>query len=78
MFFPLHRSAYSKYLLRGTWEAQPVERLISAQVMHDLTVREFEPHLGLCADSSEPGARFGFCVSLSLSLKNKEIIISKK
>ena len=24
------------------------------------------PHVGPCADSSEPGARFGFCVSLSL------------
>ena len=40
---------------------------------HDLTVREFEPRVGLCADSSEPGACFGFCalclsVSLSLSL----------
>ena len=35
---------------------------------HDLTVREFEPRIGLCADSSEPGACFGFCVSLSLSL----------
>ena len=33
---------------------------------HDLTVRESEPHVGLCADSSEPGAHFGFCVSLSL------------
>ena len=33
---------------------------------HDLTVHEFEPHVGLCADSSEPGACFGFCVSLSL------------
>ena len=21
---------------------------------HDLTVREFEPHIGLCADSAEP------------------------
>ena len=48
---------------------------------HDLTVPEFEPHVGLCADTSEPGACFGFCVSLSvsalppfvlcLSLKNK-------
>ena len=27
---------------------------------------EFEPHVGFCADSSEPGVRFGFCVSLSL------------
>ena len=33
---------------------------------HDLTVRGFEPRVGLCADSSEPGACFGFCVSLFL------------
>ena len=48
---------------------------------HDLTVHGFEPHIGLCADRSEPGACFGFYVSLflcsspihtlSLSLKNK-------
>ena len=50
---------------------------------HDLTVHEFKPRIGLCANSSEPGACFGFCVplplcsspahalSLSLSLKNK-------
>ena len=30
---------------------------------HDLTVCEFEPHVRLCADSSEPGACFGFRVS---------------
>ena len=30
---------------------------------HDLSVCEFEPRVGL----SEPGACFGFCVSLSLS-----------
>ena len=35
---------------------------------HDLTVGEFEPRVGLCADSWEPGARFGFCVSFSLCL----------
>ena len=35
---------------------------------HDLAVRESEPRIGLCADSSEPGACFGFCVSQSLSL----------
>ena len=34
---------------------------------HDLAVRGFEPYVGLCADSSEPGACFTFCVSLSLS-----------
>ena len=33
---------------------------------HEVTVREFEPQVGLCADSSEPGACFGFCDSLSL------------
>ena len=34
----------------------------------DLTVHVFESRVGLCADSSEPGACFGFRVSLSLSL----------
>ena len=33
---------------------------------HDLTVRGFEPCIGLCADGSEPGACFDFYVSLSL------------
>ena len=33
---------------------------------HDLAVCEFEPCVRLCADGSEPGACFGFCVSLSL------------
>ena len=33
---------------------------------HDLTVRELEPCIGLCADGSEPGARCGsFVPSLS-------------
>ena len=35
---------------------------------HDLVVRGFEPHIRLWADSSEPGACFTFCVSLSLSV----------
>ena len=29
-------------------------------------VREFEPRIGLCTDSSEPGDCFRFCVTLSL------------
>ena len=33
---------------------------------HDLEVGEFEPCVGFCAENSEPGACFGFCVSLSL------------
>ena len=48
-----------------------VKRLTSAQVSdfssgHDLAVYEFEPRVGLCADSSEPGACFRCCVSLAL------------
>ena len=38
---------------------------------HDLTVREFEPHVGLCADSVEP-AWDSVSLSLSLSLKKKD------
>ena len=34
---------------------------------HDLTIHGFEPYIRLGADSSEPGACFGFCVSLPLS-----------
>ena len=45
--------------------AQLVKRLILHQVMIS-RVCEFEPHLGLCADSSEPGTCFGFCVCVSL------------
>ena len=33
---------------------------------HDLTARGFEPRIRLCANSLEPGACVGFCVSLSL------------
>ena len=35
--------------------AQPVKRrTLSLGSSHDLPVREFEPHVGLCADSMEP------------------------
>ena len=45
--------------------AQSVKRLDFGSGQ-DLMVCELEPHLGLCADSSEPGACLRFCVSLSL------------
>ena len=45
---------------------------------HDLTVCEFEPHIGLCADSSRPGACFRFCVSLSLTLFCSTLPVSLK
>ena len=35
---------------------------------HDLTVRGFEPRVGLCADGSEPGACSGSSVSLCPTL----------
>ena len=49
---------------------------------HDLTVREFEPCIGLCADSSEPASdsvshsfsappSLMFCLSISLSTIKK-------
>ena len=50
--------------LQGTWVAQSDKRLTSAQV----TISRFvglSPVSG-CASSWEPGARFGFCVLLSL------------
>ena len=53
------------FVFRGAWVAQSVSNLDSG---HDLAVRDFEPHLGLYADSSEPGAYLGLCVTLSLSL----------
>ena len=41
-------------------------RLRLRTTQDDLPVREFEPRVGLCADSAEPGTCFRFCVSLSL------------
>ena len=54
---------------QGAWGAQSVKRpTLGFSLGYDLTVHEFEPHVGLCADSWEPGACFRFCVSISLSL----------
>ena len=48
----------------GTWVTQSVKHPTSAQVMISRLV-SLSP-IGLCADSSEPEACFGFSVSLSL------------
>ena len=49
----------------GTWVAQSVEcQTLDCSSGHDLMVLESEPHTGVCADSVEPGACFGFDVSL--------------
>ena len=39
---------------------------IQLQLRSYLTIHGFEPHVGLCDDSLEPGACFRFCVSLFL------------
>ena len=51
---------------RGAWVAQLV-KLLTSGLGHGLSICEFEPCVGLYADSSEPGACFGFCVSVSFS-----------
>ena len=63
---------------RGAWVAQSVEwPTLDFGSGHDLTVCEFEPHVGLCADSIEPAwdplssLSLPFPSSFSLSLKNK-------
>ena len=56
-----------KYTFQSAWVAQLVRHLTCGFGSgHDLTVHEFKPHIRLCADISEPGASFEFCVSLSL------------
>ena len=61
----------------GAWVAQLVKHpTLGFSLGHDLMVHEFEPCVGLCADSSEPEAcSLSLCPSptptLSLSLKNK-------
>ena len=53
---------------RGACVAQSVKHLtLDRGSGPDLTVRGIEPRIRLCTDNSEPGACFGFCVSLSLS-----------
>ena len=57
---------WKKSMVGGTrrWLSQFSVQL---QLMsHDLTVCGFQPHIELCVDSWEPGACFGFCVSLSV------------
>ena len=41
--------------IKGTWVAQSVEHpTLDFSSGHDLTVREFNPCVGLCTDSAEP------------------------
>ena len=39
----------------GTWVTQSVKHLtLDFNSGHDVTIHEFEPHIGLCTDSAEP------------------------
>ena len=43
---------------------------------HNLMVHEIEPHVGLCADSKEPGWDiFSLSLSLSLSLSSPPLLV---
>ena len=62
----INSSVVKKGLLRGTWVAQSVQHLtLGFGSGHDLSVCGFEPHVGLCANSTEPAWN---SVSLSLSV----------
>ena len=71
------RSVRSRPELKsGAWVAQSVEHPTLDFGCHHLMVREFEPHVRLCADSAEPAwdplflSLFLSCLcALSLSLK---------
>ena len=61
---------------QGTWVGQSVQRPIFGSG-HDLTVPEFGSRIGLCADSSEPGAWSLLpilCLPLSLPLPHKHSV----
>ena len=76
------RVRFLEYKFGGAWVAQSVKQPTPTQVMI-LRFVGSRPALG-CADRSEPGACFGFCVHLSLSpfpahtvffsLKNKQTL----
>ena len=54
--------------MRGTSWLSQLSIQLQLRSGHDLAVAVlgFKPQIGLWADSSEPGACFGFCVSPSL------------
>ena len=56
-----------------------VRQVSDFSLSHDLAGPEFRLHVGLCADSSEPGACFRFRVSLSLLLPHSHpVSLSQK
>ena len=70
----------------GAWVTQSVEHpTLDLSSGHDLTVREFEPHVGLCAGGVEPAWDFvspSFCpypacaCALSLKINKLKAFIS--
>ena len=58
--FPDQKSHLTQQRLASGRLGGPVGEASDFGSGRDLTVRGFEPRVGLCADSSEPGACFGF------------------
>ena len=43
---------------------------------HDIMAGEFKPRVGLCADGSDPGACFRFCLPLSALPRSRSVSVS--
>ena len=70
---PVHVISSRWHVSRGAWGAQSIKpRTLGFGSGHDLTVREFEPCIGLFTDSAEPAWESvtpSLCPSPTLSLK---------
>ena len=68
----LEKASILRNKMGGAWVAQSVKGLtLGLDSGHDLTVREFEPHMGPYADSMEPTWDFlspSACTPPSLAL----------
>ena len=69
-------------MIWGAWVAQSVKRpTFDFGSGHGLTVRELEPHIGLCADSAEPVWEMFYLFINKYKLKKKgkgTIFVSRK
>ena len=72
------RNKVRKGQVGGAWVAQSVKRpTLDFGSGHDLTVREKEPHVGLCADGVEP-AWDSLSLPLSLPLPCSYLLSQNK
>ena len=62
--FLISKTGIKAYLWRHLGGS--VGEVVRLHLSHDLTASDFQPCVRLCADSSDPGAFYEFCVSVSL------------